>query len=104
MSEEQTDEPQFRLSINLSVPQGNLLVQLQRLLDMLAVSLAGLERVDDNAYAGFSPFLNLTTAQNERLTRLSAIAEAQRWYLCTAFRDAIELTHTFLDECWLVCT
>src|SRR5262249_33385222 len=103
MSEEQIDEPQFRLSINLSALQGKLLVQLQRLLDILAVSLAGLERVDDSAYAGFSPFFTLATAQNERLTRLSAVAEAQRWYLCTAFRDAIELTHAFLDECWLVC-
>lgn len=81
MSEEQIDEPQFRLSINFSALQGKLLAQLQRLLDILAVSMAGLERVDDSAYTGFSPFFSLTLVQNERLTRLSAVAEAQRWYL-----------------------
>jgi hypothetical protein len=103
MDEEQIDEPQVRLSINLSALQGTFFVQLQRLLDILAVSLAGLEQVDDVAYAGFSPFFTLMPAQNERLTRLAAVAEAQRWYLCTVVRDAIECTHAFLEECRLVC-
>jgi hypothetical protein len=103
MDEEQIDEPQVRVSINLSALQGTFFVQLQRLLDILAVSLAGLERVDDVAYAGFSPFFTLAPAQNERLTRSSAVAEAQRWYLCTVVRDAIEFTHAFLEECRLVC-
>ncbi len=31
------------------------------------------------------------------------MAEAQRWYLCTVVRDAVECTHTFLEECRLVC-
>jgi hypothetical protein len=103
MSEEQIDKPQVRLSINLAALQGKFFVHLQRQLDILAVSLAGLERVDDVAYANFSPFFTLVLAQNERLTRLSAVAEAQRWYLCTAVRDAIELTHALLEECWSVC-
>jgi hypothetical protein len=82
---------------------GKVFIHLQRLLDILAVSLVGLEKVDDSAYAGFSPFFNLMPAQNERLTRVSATTEAQRWYLCTAFRDAIEVIHLFLDQGRLVC-
>ena len=74
MSEEQTDEPQAMVSINLSALQGGILIQLQRLLDMLAVSFVGLEKVDDSAYASFSPFFNLSPAQNQRLTRASAAA------------------------------
>jgi hypothetical protein len=70
---------------------------------MLAVSFVGLEKVDDSAYASFSPFFNLFPAQEQRLTRASAIAEAQRWYLCTAFRDAIELLNVFLDQGRLLC-
>src|SRR5215470_17010216 len=98
MSEEQIDEPKARVSINLSALQGQILIQLQRLLDMLAVSFVGLEKVDDSAYASFSPFFTLSPAQNQRLTRALAVAEAQRWYLCTAFRDALEVLNVFLDQ------
>ncbi len=37
MDEEQIDEPRVRVSINLSALQGTFFVQLQRLLDILAV-------------------------------------------------------------------
>jgi len=103
MGEKLIDELPATVSINLAALHGLVCIHLQRLLDILAVSLVGLEKVDDSAYADFSPFFNLAPAQNERLTRESAVAEAQRWYLCTAFRDAIEVINLFLDRGRLVC-
>ena len=52
----------------------------------------------------FSPSAYMTDTQLSRLTRIPvAVAEAQRWYLCTAFRDAIELLNVFLDQGRLLC-
>lgn len=98
-TEEPDPEPVARVETNLAALQGRFQVRLQRLLDMLAVSLAGAERVDDAAYEGFSSFKNLVAAQSHRLSRESAVSEAEAWYLRSAFRDAIEYTNAFLEEC-----
>jgi len=55
---------------------------------------------DDSTYSSFAPsFVSVSPAQNMRLTRDRAVAEAEQWLLRTVIRDAIELTNLFLDHC-----
>jgi hypothetical protein len=90
------------VNVNLAALQSGLLVRLQHLLDMLAVSLLGAEAVDETRYEGFSVFFSVSPAGNQRLSRDAAAAEAANWHLRTAFRDAIEATGLFLDEARVV--
>lgn len=92
-----------KLSIDLNSFQHIFFVKLQHLLDILAVSLAGLERVNENPYEGFIPFFAFVPEESARLSSAAAVTEAKRWYLCTTFRDAIEITNELLEECLVVC-
>jgi hypothetical protein len=87
------------LRVDLAGLQASLFVRLQRLLDVLAVSVLGAERVDDAAYASFATFININPAANQRLSREAAVKEAADWYLRCVFRDAIEATGEFLEGC-----
>lgn len=102
-TEEPDSEPVATVRTNLAALHSGLLVKFQRLLDMLAVSLVGAERVDDVAYEGFSKFFDLVAAQGQRLPRQAAVKESEGWYLRNVFRDAIEYTNAFLEECRMVC-
>lgn len=104
--DEDPDNSQSRIEIhtNLVAIQDKFFVKLQGLLDILAASLAGLDRVDESAYSNFAPIIQLSPAQNRRLSKDTAISEARHWYLRSILRDAIELTNAFVEECWLVCS
>jgi hypothetical protein len=79
--------------------QGQFNAAIQRLLDAYAAAAAALPLVDDATYSSFAPSFLRVQAQNTRLTRDGAVAEAEQWLLCTVIRDAIELTNLFLDQC-----
>lgn len=100
---EEIETPQRTLSINIAALQGRYHVVLQQLLDSHAAIAAGLDLVDENAYSGFAPFFQAYPAQDRRLSKDLAVAEAQQRELRSVFRDAIELTHFLLEECWQVC-
>lgn len=91
------------LAVNLSAIQGKFNAALQKLLDRYTASTAALPLVDHAIYSGFAPaFVRVLPAQNKRLTRDEAVAEAEQWHLRAVIRDAIELTNLFLEECHLV--
>lgn len=91
-----------KLTVNSLAAQANLQIQLQLLLDILKASLAGLEQVDSKIYDDFTQFFTLDIASNKKLDHAAAIREAKRWLLSGAFREAIEITNIFLDECWMI--
>jgi hypothetical protein len=91
------------LAVNLLAMQGQFNAAIQRLLDAYAAAAAALPLVDDATYSSFAPsFVSISPAQNMRLTRDGAVAEAEQWQLRAVIRDAIELTNLFLDQCRLV--
>jgi hypothetical protein len=90
------------LAVNLLAMQGQFNAAIQRLLDAYAAAAAALPLVDDATYSSFAPSFLRVQAQNTRLSRDGAVAEAEQWLRCTVIRDAIELTNLFLDECHLV--
>ncbi len=92
-------EPIRSLSINVAALQGRYNVALQHLLNTHAAIAAGLALVDENAYLGFSPFFGAYPAENRQLSKDVAVLEAQQRELRSVFRDAIELTHFYLEEC-----
>jgi hypothetical protein len=53
---------EISMTVSLAGLQGHLTVELQRLLDMLRVSMAGLETVDEPAAAKAIPFFSVATA------------------------------------------
>src|SRR5262245_13888171 len=102
LSQSSQDAPALTLEVNVEAMQGKVLVQLQHLLDVTAISLQGVERVDEVAYASFRRFFMLQPAGDLRLTRDGAASAAADWNLRNAFRDGIESIGSFLDECRIV--
>jgi hypothetical protein len=103
MSEVQNDKPLIKLRLELMALDGEFFVRLQRLLDVLAVSTAGLKCVTDGPNMDFPSYWTMEFTKNARLPRLAAVAEAERWHLRTVVRDAMEITSAFLEECGSVC-
>ena len=66
MNEQLTEEDQgiVKVKLNLEVIRGRFLTQLQRLADILTVSLIGLEHVDEQSYSSYSPFWRVEPARN----------------------------------------
>jgi len=81
----------------------NWLAQLQRLLDLVAFSFAAAEKVDEEAYTSFAPFMSIHLAQDRRLTRDAAARAAENWHLRNSLRDAVEIINVFLEECYVLC-
>ena len=106
MNEPPTEKSQdiVKVHLNLEAIRGRFLTQLQRLTDILAVSLIGLENVDEQSYSSYSPFWRVEPAKNRRSTVNTATSEAEQWYLCGVVRDAIELTNDFVQDCWIACS
>jgi hypothetical protein len=97
-----TDErqPVGHVNISLDGLQGSLLIRVQHMLDMIAVTLCGIERVSSTDYDDFKPaFFRLDTAQNHRFSRDAAADAASRWILRTSFRDVIESVGWYLEKC-----
>jgi len=103
MSDPATNPPQspgpIQLNVNLEALQSRYFVRLQHLLDMLAVSMKSAEVIDSGTAMETSSFLNVAPAQNRRLSPRSASTEAVAWHIRNAFRDAMEATTLFLEEC-----
>ena len=93
-----------KVQLNLGAIEGRFLTQLQRLTDILAVSLIGLKHIDEQSYSSFTPFWRVEPAKNRRSPVSTAISEAEQWYLCGVVRDAIELTNDFVQNCWKTCS
>jgi hypothetical protein len=87
------------LEVNLLAMQSQFNAAIQRLLDAYSAAAAVLPSVDDATYSSFAPSFLRVQAQNTRLSRDGAVAEAEQWLLRTVIRDAIELTNLFLDQC-----
>lgn len=100
---EESERPIRSLSVNIAALQGRYNVALQQLLDSHAAVAAGLGLVDENSYSGFAPFFQTYPARSRQLSKDAAILAAQQREYRSVFRDAIELTHLFLEECWQVC-
>jgi hypothetical protein len=94
--------PAATLNIDLATMQAKPLVQLQHLLDLTAISMLGIERVDETSYASFRRFFMVSPASELRLSRDAAASGATEWFLRTAFRDGIEAVGAFLEECRIV--
>jgi len=86
------------IPLDLGKLQVPYLVVLQHILDVLAVSMSGVDLVSDEMYSSFLPtFFNVGTAPAAKLPAEDARSETRRWLLTNAFRDAVDATGLFLD-------
>jgi len=86
------------LNVNVMALQARLMVTLQHILDVLAISRLGVDRASESDYASTS-FFAVFPAQQARLPYAVVQQEASRWHLRTTFRDALEATGIYLDGC-----
>jgi hypothetical protein len=93
----------INLQVNLDYPLGVLQTKLQGLVDMIAIGVAGCEKIADvktplpgvwiEHNLGRPPFANIENAR-------SAFTD---WILGIGFREGIEAFHLFLDDVYEAC-
>ncbi len=93
----------LHIRINTGALQGQYLIQLQRLLDVLTLTFAGTETVTVEAYLNHKRFQNFYPADKHRFDFSNAKVETENWLIRSFLKDAIELTNTFLEECRAIC-
>ena len=93
----------MRVEINTAALQAKYLVSLQRIVDVLTFSLAGVEHVTEERYADFKRFWHFDPAENQRLAFDVAAEEVERWHIKHCLQDAIDVVSAFLEECRMIC-
>jgi len=93
----ETPAAKATVSISLVAIQRNYHECLQRLADAYSIIACGIPLVDESAYENFKEFF--TFQIGTKLPQEDAAKEGKQWQIRNFMRDAIELTHTFLEEC-----
>jgi hypothetical protein len=91
------------LNINLRALQGMAQRRLQRLVDIIEVSHAGVRGVTDAHYPAAPAFLSVYPSHNTRLDAAGARSAAQDWFTLHCLRDAVEVISLFLEESRRCC-
>jgi hypothetical protein len=93
---------EVRVTVNLEVLLGKLQISLQRLIDFVAIGLAGARRVEKSDYEEPKEFASLQVAAENRLPFATARDEFITWCLKNSFTDAVDLVSSFLEESRMV--
>ena len=89
------------VEVNLAEALAKLQVKLQRLVDLPAVGILGVQKVDEAEYQ-VGPFSeSFHIASDGRVPFSSVKDEFTDWCLKNSFTEAIDSMNAFLEECWL---
>jgi hypothetical protein len=95
----------LRLELQISLPalQAVALRRLQRLVDVMEVSYAGVRSLADEEYPAPHGFFGVYPSHNTRLGAAAAKEAARDWFALHCLRDAVEAISIFLEEARRCC-
>ncbi len=97
------NQKEVNLSVNIAALQGNFLVDIQNLLDIITFAYLGQDLVSEEKYQSQLGFMSFHPASNRRLTFQEVKEKSTQWLLASFLTHCINAAGIFLDECRKIC-
>jgi len=91
------------VTVNLPAALAKFQVGLQRLIDLVSVGIAGVQKVEESEYQS-GPFRSSIHLADNRIPFSEIKTVFDAWCLKSGFTDAVDYLSVFLEECRLVAS
>ena len=91
------------VKLNLDAPLSQLNIRLKHLSEILKIADIAIENISDEQYKKYHRFVDFDVASSCKLNFSEARDIFYQWCLKNNFRDSVEYSGIFLEECNFVC-